>query len=982
MYVFIYNHWFRLIAVLAFCVFCTAPLVGQELIFKNVGNKLKLPSYECYNVVQDQQGYIWISTDNGLCRYNGKTVTIFDKNTGLPDNGIYFLKAGNKSDLRLISANSTILKQTAKGFIPEKYTKKIKDKILRDSQRAYLINETDSGDIVNTYTATFLADRNSGELISLSQDDSPFYLTVFCNGSQSYFVRNIEDSYPQLINGKYGIRILIISGNRKKELVLGFNQKTDIDRRIKITNIDDSVFISIDNRLIVFDKNLSVKTHVFSSKILSLYADPNRGLWVGLFQKGVYYYEDPQMMQVTRHSLDGYSVSGTLMDREGAVWCSTLEKSVFYSNSVHALSYGNIPSLDRLATLLKTVDNKVFVSTAHDNLFKISEERCIRLNHINKENQDYTDIHLFKNRWYLSNKSAAMVTDERFKGKKITGKDFNFSAYTFDAFGNRLFVADYTSLFEIKRADSAFRLTEFNARRIRTLAATADDVIYIGDNSGLFKVTISKAVRQKIKGINAPVTKILKAKNGQLWVATKGDGLQVLENDKLRRISFAGKHDIFFDLAEDGSGKIWGSSENGLVSIAAQSGTIETRKYDIDNGLLSNDMGRIAINGNMLFVSTIEGLCALSIGHMINNVPPPVYLQSVAVNKKTLKTIPKELQLNYDQNSVSFTFDVLTYKNENRPTLKYRFTNKDSIWTESSENNINFDNLPPDTYNLSVYALNSDGVASTKAISVKFIIQKPYWKEYWFWAICVFLSGILLLLFIKKIIANISAKEAEKTRINALIAQSQLSALQAQMNPHFIFNAISSIQNYILKNDEKAAYNYLAKFGKLIRMVLNNSREGTLPLFQELETLQLYVELEQLRFKHSFNFILDIDKNVDTYTIYLPTMLIQPYVENAIWHGLMNLDDTKQGILSVKITLHSQLLRIIIEDNGIGRESANAFKKGNLHHPVGMQLTEQRLRVIHSLREHEGITIEITDLKNDDGKATGTRVVLYLPLTN
>jgi LytS/YehU family sensor histidine kinase len=217
--------------------------------------------------------------------------------------------------------------------------------------------------------------------------------------------------------------------------------------------------------------------------------------------------------------------------------------------------------------------------------------------------------------------------------------------------------------------------------------------------------------------------------------------------------------------------------------------------------------------------------------------------------------------------------------------------------------------------------------------------------------------------------------------VNKLIAEYQLTALQAQMNPHFIFNAINSIQGYILKKNEQQAYDYLAKFSKLIRMVLNQSTERTLPLKQELEMLSLYVELEQLRFDQSFDFKLDVDKDLRRFFgLQIPSMLVQPYVENAIWHGLMNLNKDRKGMLSVEFKLKDEILKITIEDNGVGRELSKTYKKETDHKSVGMILTEQRLMMINKLQEYEDAWVTITDLYDEKKKPSGTQVEIFIPV--
>lgn len=206
--------------------------------------------------------------------------------------------------------------------------------------------------------------------------------------------------------------------------------------------------------------------------------------------------------------------------------------------------------------------------------------------------------------------------------------------------------------------------------------------------------------------------------------------------------------------------------------------------------------------------------------------------------------------------------------------------------------------------------------------------------------------------------------------------------LLSQMNPHFIFNSINSIQNYVLNKNEDMAYNYLAKFSKLIRMVLNNSREDEITLDAELETLALYVELEQLRFDNKFSYDLNVSEDLNTFDIKIPAMLIQPYVENAILHGLMNLNEERKGKLKIEIQSENNLLKVSVEDNGIGREQSKQYKTESLHDPLAMKLTEERVEMINKLENAKNVKIVITDLYDAHQKASGTRVELFLPLTS
>jgi len=222
--------------------------------------------------------------------------------------------------------------------------------------------------------------------------------------------------------------------------------------------------------------------------------------------------------------------------------------------------------------------------------------------------------------------------------------------------------------------------------------------------------------------------------------------------------------------------------------------------------------------------------------------------------------------------------------------------------------------------------------------------------------------------------------EEAKTLVNKLMAEYQVTALQAQMNPHFIFNAINTIQGYILEKDEQEAYNYLAKFGKLIRSVLHHSQEKVLLLEHELEVLNLYVELEQLRFDNCFDYHLELKDNLDSESIYLPAMLLQPYVENAIWHGLVNLKDSRRGRLDVTLSQAQDVLLVQIRDNGIGRELAMSFNRNRRHKSVGMTLTAERITLMNQLHGYETASVTITDLYDEAGEPAGTCVELRIPI--
>ncbi|MEL6926165.1 MAG: histidine kinase, partial [Bacteroidota bacterium] len=208
------------------------------------------------------------------------------------------------------------------------------------------------------------------------------------------------------------------------------------------------------------------------------------------------------------------------------------------------------------------------------------------------------------------------------------------------------------------------------------------------------------------------------------------------------------------------------------------------------------------------------------------------------------------------------------------------------------------------------------------------------------------------------------------------LAEVELKSLQGQMNPHFLFNSLNSIKHFILTNDKFVAADYLTNFSKLVRLILNNSKQKTISLQQELETLKLYLEMEQMRFPQKFKFEIELSPALDPEELEIPPLILQPYVENAIWHGLMHKRDGSNGLIKVAARPVNNYLYFIIEDNGIGREKAMELRSKSAANrkSYGMQITHARLTMTD-----QNAQVKIIDLKNDAGEATGTRVELRLP---
>ena len=238
---------------------------------------------------------------------------------------------------------------------------------------------------------------------------------------------------------------------------------------------------------------------------------------------------------------------------------------------------------------------------------------------------------------------------------------------------------------------------------------------------------------------------------------------------------------------------------------------------------------------------------------------------------------------------------------------------------------------------------------------------------------------VMAYLFYRRRIAHIRKEEEKKTAFNKQLAQIEMKALKAQMNPHFIFNCMNSINSYILENDKKMASDYLTKFSTLIRLILENSDKQKINVDDELAMLKTYLQLEQNRLDNKFDYHIEVDASIKTIAFEIPPLILQPFIENAIWHGLVH--KIERGIININVRKEPNRLICIIEDNGIGRTKAAFLKEQQVikHQSMGMKVTEDRIRILNQLNL-ERPSVNIIDLFTETNEPSGTRVEIVIPV--
>jgi hypothetical protein len=347
--------------------------------------------------------------------------------------------------------------------------------------------------------------------------------------------------------------------------------------------------------------------------------------------------------------------------------------------------------------------------------------------------------------------------------------------------------------------------------------------------------------------------------------------------------------------------------------------------------------------------------------------------------------LPVDLTVGHKKNY--FTFDYIGISLTNPGAVRYKFMLEgfDQDWSPPTDATFaTYSNLPYGKYLFKVMACNKNNQWNKVPVTFSFEITPPFWMTWWFYLLCfVFLTCLVWVVYRSRVAVLKRKHATQQLEFKSKLLALEQQTLNASMNRHFIFNALNSIQYYINKQDKLSANKYLTSFAKLIRKNLDSSQSNLVPLSEEMERLKLYLDLEHMRFENKFEYQVNIDENVDTETIEIPPMLLQPYVENSIWHGILPLE--KPGLIKIEVKQNSEnTILFIIEDNGIGIETSmsNKDKHGQLHISRGMEITSGRIDLLRTMTSSKISIKGPFDVKNDLNATTGTRVEITLPLKN
>ena len=562
------------------------------------------------------------------------------------------------------------------------------------------------------------------------------------------------------------------------------------------------------------------------------------------------------------------------------------------------------------------------------------------------------------------------------KNKKVTQliesgslKDVDFINDTVLVFSTNRGLAFYNKL-ERKFITTPFKIPKDIGRTTNVYYQKTENKIWLNTLKGLM---VFSENNEPIIFDSIFSTEVIQH-NNSIWVSTKDQGIFVFEHGKIKQ-HLTSKNGLISDVIYKiiiEKNNLFIAHENGLQVYNLQSH--KSLNFDKTDGLFTNRITDFTIQNDVVWLITNKGLQFFNYKEVKKNLSKPnILISQVLVNEKPINYNKKGTTVfNYDQNSIEINFITTSYHHQGLLKYAFRINELGNNWQykKFNENTVDFTALQPGKYTFTVKSINENGIESSP-LSYHFVIKPPLWKTWWFYSLLALLFIALTILVYRFELK----KQRKKIELQNELNASKLIAIQSQMNPHFIFNAINSIQDLILKGDIDNSYNYIIKFSKLVRQTLNFSDKEFIDIEEEIELLETYLQLEKLRFKDDFEYSINVNNAED---IQVPPMLIQPFVENAIKHGLLHKEGLKK--LEISFTMNDTLQCTVV-DNGVGRKRAQEIKdrQQKNHQSFSVNATKIRFDIMKN-HYKQSLGVFYTDLE-EKGESIGTKVSINMPFS-
>ncbi len=949
-----------------------------------------LASSEVYQVKQDSKGYIWFATSHGVSRYNGYEFQNFSVTDGLPDNTVLEIFEDNFGRIWFLPI-SCVLSYYYEGKIYQYEYNDLIRKVANFSTKSGFYIDKKGNVFISIFTEGLFRISPDGELTSYFTDQ---------NAEDVFSIKEVDSL--QLLNA---LRFKEV----RDRATIFFDTRTIKGRANISTRIDmkaytaslytdaGEIILSNYTRLFIFKSLNEYQIEIFPDYITWVSQDRDKNIWVGTYKKGVWMMPGGDFRTRINYFPNRF-VTSVLQDHENNYWFSTGDNAVYYLPSTKVTSYLNKPGYEPEQVHSIVTDGKQIYAASPTSLYVISPDKSVQIirsgepgdsSEMYKIFYDKSMHRLLVSRFsnpYAIDLHSDKTLDYIFAGFYSITDRIDDRYWSVGAVG----LAMYDTTMKVNFKENAVLKQKFPQYvRANVLKPFGDSCFLIGAMQGLFLFSHKTLSQVADFGEKQPLLRqrILDLEilpDSNVVLATKGGGVIFydIRQDTLYHISQRQglSNDNVNGLCVRGD-TVWCATNNGLSRIILSSKhpfTYRIQVYSVGDGLVSNEIKDVLYFNNELWLATNKGISYFEPKDLSSQqVKIPLHITQLLINDKA-RPIQPHYELPYYENNVKISYTGLNYKKTGHLRYRYMMTGLDTGWTYTQQREIQFTTLPPGTYTFMLSIQEKDGQWSETPLRIQFLIEAPFWKTWVF----LFISALLLLYLTFRIVRyrfrRIQREREKREELDRTLMSLKQKALRAQMNPHFTFNVMNSIQHFILYKDEVSAHRYLAKFSRLMRAILNNSEQDTVSLSEEVKALELYLELEAMRFDQAFSYEINVSQEVNRSQVQIPSMLIQPYVENAIKHGI--LPSPRSGKIRITIGIEASHLKCVIEDNGIGRSRAAENKTQSEYRSMGTFITRERLTAINRLYG-SSLSENIIDLQDENGNPTGTRVEIFISLT-
>ncbi len=950
-------------------------LCAQQPYYLSVNRQNGLPSDVVYDVHQDKKGFMWFATEAGLCRYNGVDFVSFrvDKQSSLSGSCIKEDRFGRiwyeNFDGFLYYVDSGKMKHF-KPHAPYFYKHfSICDSFLFACSK----NRVDVYDI-STLQLLKIITLPEDKLNNSIGFKSTFYLVC------EEHIYKIDEQL-KLSSTFIPYKELDIT----KESGIIWNFCVSDDRLFMISRS------GADEHLQVYDKDLRlVGLHKIDHPgFIQTMSHVAGNLYLNSSSGSFSLSDKPKGGDILLRYFKGKSVSQVYIDRQNNYWFTTIGEGVFIVPNIKNTIYsfeGHVPSR------MSTGKDGFYIGTKNGTLLKVGHgmQGAFPVHETNGESAIYNLYSDDDNVIYSSAGVTFLPSHNQSKAfslglaiKDVVNVDDKY--YAFASSGScGLFLKNNTSKtisvwdsFFIANADkinssTAVFLNYTNARSVAYSASTGR--IFSATNRGLLSLGKDRVIEFTHNGERVYVSKLYTYENMLYILNTMGKVWRVSLSDNGK------KADKWFELPINDvvmmkrfGDELYFVNNTSIYSLSLNSGLLQKLHFDI--GL--EGVNDICKADSMLYMVKNTGIISVHLNdNAIKRNKAILHLDGVFVNNELVEEM-SITSLPFYKNNISISFSVLDFGVAHAESLFYKLNN--DVWKVVPNNSrlLQFPALSAGEYTIT-FRLGEDRIVK----KISFSIKPAFWQQWWFYLGCLLLlSGSVLGYYRWQIRLRIRKLEVqkEKMQLEQDLGKSKLTSIRAQMNPHFFYNALNTIQAYIFMNDKAKASSYLAKFSRLTRIILQMSEAETVSLTEETETMKLYLELEKMRFDSDFDYHIQYIGIENKDTIEIPSMIIQPYVENAIKHGLLH--KVGEKILNIIFEQIGKQLLVTVDDNGVGRKKSGELNKikSEKFKSFSTSANEKRLELLNKGKSQK-IIVTTSDKNNLNGLPTGTTITLSIPL--